>query len=185
MNEQPYKSSLKPTSPILILSLISLLLLTAGNLQAGTSDSHQRMVDLLQQVGTEATENNPYFGYSLADRLGHQLASLPEETPLRRRWELTFQLAQAELNLGREEEAVKHLNMAEDLHKRYTERFSTAAANRVNLSDFSKIRLARLRAYLVEEDPVLVARLRTVLRLKKDELPEEPVIEGPRSGPNQ
>lgn len=112
MNEQRYKSSLKPTNLISTLSLISFLLLTAGNLQAGMPDSHQRMVDLLQQVRTETIENNSYFGFNLADRLGHQLASLPEEAPLRRRWELTFQLAQAELNLGREEKAVLHFTDA-------------------------------------------------------------------------
>ena len=89
------------------------------------------------------------------------------------------------LALGEEEEAVKHLNMAEDLHKRYTDRFDNAAENRVSIPPFQTVRIARLRAFLVEEDPVLVARLRTVLGLKKGELPEEPVVEGPRPNPNQ
>ena len=89
------------------------------------------------------------------------------------------------LALGEEEEAVKHLNMAEDLHKRYTDRFDNAAENRVSIPPFQTVRIARLRAFLVEEDPVLVARLRTVLGLKKGELPEEPVVGGPRPNPNQ
>ena len=82
------------------------------------------------------------------------------------------------LALGEEKEAVEHLNMAEDLHKRYTDRFDNAAENRVNIPPFQTVRITHLRAFLVEEDPVLAARLRTVFGLKKDELPEEPVIEG-------
>ena len=78
------------------------------------------------------------------------------------------------LAMGEEEEAVKHLNMAEDLHKRYTGRFSTAAENRVNLPEFSIILQARLRVFMLEHDPVIVARLRTVLGMKKDELPPLP-----------
>jgi hypothetical protein len=76
--------------------------------------------------------------------------------------------------MGEEEEAVKHLNMAEDLHKRYTGRFSTAAENRVNLPEFSIILQARKRVFMLEHDPVIVARLRTVLGMKKDELPPLP-----------
>jgi hypothetical protein len=78
------------------------------------------------------------------------------------------------LAMGEEEEAVKHLNMAEDLHKRYTGRFSTAAENRVNLPEFSIILQARKRVFMLEHDPVIVARLRTVLGMKKDELPPLP-----------
>ncbi len=89
------------------------------------------------------------------------------------------------LALGEEEQAVKYFEMAEDLHQRFTDRFATAAENRVSLPPFEAVRHSRLRAFLLEEDPVLVARLRTVLGLKEDELPEEPTVEGPQPNPNE
>ena len=75
--------------------------------------------------------------------------------------------------------------MAENLHQRFVDRFSTAAKNRVSLPPFDKVKLTRLRAFLVEEDPVLTKRLRTVLGLKEGELPEEPQVQGPQPNPNQ
>jgi hypothetical protein len=91
------------------------------------------------------------------------------------------------LALGENEEAASHLTMAENLHQRFVDRFSTAAKNRVSLPPFDKVKLARLRAFLVEEDPVLTKRLRTVLGLKEGELPEEPQVQGqgPQPNPNQ
>ena len=61
------------------------------------------------------------------------------------------------LALGEEEQAVKYFEMAEDLHQRFTDRFATAAENRVSLPPFEAVRYSRLRAFLLEEDPVLVA----------------------------
>ena len=89
------------------------------------------------------------------------------------------------LALGEDEEAVSHLTMAENLHQRFTDRFSNAAENRVSLPSFEQVKLARLRAFLVEEDPVLTKRLRTVLGLKEDELPEEPQVQVPQPKPKQ
>ncbi len=89
------------------------------------------------------------------------------------------------LALGEDEEALSHLTMAENLHQRFTDRFSNAAENRVSLPSFEQVKLARLRAFLVEEDPVLTKSLRTVLGLKEDELPEEPQVQVPQPKPKQ
>jgi len=89
------------------------------------------------------------------------------------------------LALGENEEAASHLTMAENLHQRFTDRFSSAAENRVSLPSFEKVKLARLRAFLVEDDPILVKRLRTVLGLKEGELPEEPQVREAQPNPNQ
>tara|TARA_Y100000588_G_scaffold287959_1_gene306232 strand:- start:52 stop:1680 length:1629 start_codon:yes stop_codon:yes gene_type:complete len=90
------------------------------------------------------------------------------------------------LAMGEEEEADRHLTMAEDLHKRFKDRFEKAAENRVSLPiSFEAVKYNRLRAFLIEEDPTLVKRLRTVLGLKEGEFPIEPQVLGPQPNPDQ
>ena len=76
---------------------------------------------------------------------------------------------------GEEEEAADYLNKAEEVYNLFTTRFKNAAENRVTLASFEELKIMRLIEFLKDEDPTIVAALRTVLSLKEDEFPEIPL----------
>ena len=76
---------------------------------------------------------------------------------------------------GEEEEAADYLNKAEEVYNLFTRRFRNAAENRVTLATFEELKIMRLIEFLKDEDPTIVAALRTVLSLKEDEFPEIPM----------
>ncbi len=96
----------------LTLVILFTFLLFSRSLPAELSISHQRMIQVLKKIADKTAENNPYLGSRLVDQLQNQLTKLPPETTVRRRWELTFQLAQAELNFGLENESIRHFTQA-------------------------------------------------------------------------
>jgi len=67
----------------------------------------------------------------------------------------------------------------------FTARFKGAAENRVTLATFEELKIMRLIEYLKDEDPTIVAALRTVYGLKKDEFPEIPLSQPEGGVPNQ
>ena len=74
--------------------------------------SHHKMIQTLKRIADQTTENNPYLGSIRVKQLQRELYELPLDTPVRRKWELTFQLAQAELNLGLESKAIQHFTQS-------------------------------------------------------------------------
>jgi len=86
---------------------------------------------------------------------------------------------------GEEEEAADYLNKSEELYNLFTARFKGAAENRVTLATFEELKIMRLIEYLKDEDPTIVAALRTVLGLKEDEFPEIPLSQPEGGIPNQ
>ena len=79
------------------------------------SAGHQRMLALLQQLADETPDTNPYIGDRLARQLREKLNALPatDTGPDRRR--LMVQLAEEELRLGNEAEAIRLFTDALDL----------------------------------------------------------------------
>jgi hypothetical protein len=73
------------------------------------------MVDTLAQLAVNMSEKHVYVGSGLVDRIHTTLAALPPGTPTRQRWELHMQLGEAQLNLGREAEAIENLTRALEL----------------------------------------------------------------------
>tara|TARA_B100000959_G_scaffold220006_1_gene232444 strand:- start:90 stop:1739 length:1650 start_codon:yes stop_codon:yes gene_type:complete len=86
---------------------------------------------------------------------------------------------------GEKEEAADYLNKAEEVYNLFSARFKGAAENRVTLATFEELKIMRLIEYLKDEDPTIVAALRTVYGLKKDEFPEIPLSQPEGGVPNQ
>ena len=68
---------------------------------------HQRMLALLQQVADETPDTHPYIGDRLARQLREKLNALPATERSTNRWRLTVRLAEEELHLGNEAEAIR------------------------------------------------------------------------------
>ena len=83
---------------------------------------------------------------------------------------------------GEEEKAKGYYDMAEQVHKHYTEKFQNSQG-RMGIGTFEELRIGRLRAFLIEESPAVTAALRAKLNLGKDELPENPKPIGPVPNP--
>jgi hypothetical protein len=83
---------------------------------------------------------------------------------------------------GDEERAKKYFDMAKQIHNHYTEKFKNSPG-RMGIPPFEEYRITRLRAFLMEENPLLTGSLRTRLGLGKDELPEVPKVQGPQPQP--
>ena len=94
----------------------ALLGMLAASAQEPTpADGHERMVELLRQLADEARDTNPYVGDGQARRLRRELAELPANAPGSDRWRLTMRLADAELRLGNEAEAIRLYRQAREL----------------------------------------------------------------------
>ena len=79
---------------------------------------HRKMLELLKEIGEQAKEDNPAWGEANARRLRAELAALPEEGKEQSvfsnvaRWQLYYELGEAELQLGNELEAIDKLSQA-------------------------------------------------------------------------
>ena len=69
---------------------------------------------------------------------------------------------------GNEEKAKGYFDMAQRVHQKYSDKFKNDAGR------MDQWRIARLRAFLIEEDSEVTDALRAKLGLGKDELPEVP-----------
>lgn len=112
--------SLTTVAFLVVLGIITLAaqqtLPSAGaSLAPASSTSHERMLTLLQQIADEAAELNPYTGSGQTRRLREELAALPVTTPNPNRWLVTIRLADEELRLGNEAEAISLFTQARNL----------------------------------------------------------------------
>ena len=85
-----------------------IFLATIGNAKAEPSvtPGHQKMLTLLQQIADTTSEENVYIGDGIARQLRAQLAATPTDTMDANQWLLRMQVAEAELCLGNEAEAI-------------------------------------------------------------------------------
>ena len=80
-----------------------------------SSASHERMLTLLQQIADDAADANPFTGSGQTRRLRDELDALPVTTPNQNRWLVTIRLADEELRLGNEAEAINLFTRAQKL----------------------------------------------------------------------
>ena len=76
---------------------------------------HQRMLALLQEVADDTPDTHPYIGDRQAREFRERLSALPATAPAANRWRLMIQLAEEELRLGNEAEAIRLFTDALDL----------------------------------------------------------------------
>lgn len=74
--------------------------------------SHQQMLTLLQEIADATSEENVYIGDGIARQLRAQLAAIPADKLDANQWLLLMQLAEAELCLGNEAEAIRQFTHA-------------------------------------------------------------------------
>ena len=88
-----------------------IFLATIGNAKAEPSvtPGHQKMLTLLQQIADTTSEENVYIGDGIARQLRAQLAATPTDTMDANQWLLRMQVAEAELCLGNEAEAIRSI----------------------------------------------------------------------------
>ena len=91
------------------------------------SAGHQRMLALLQQLADDTPDTNSYIGDREARQLREELNAIPATERSTNRWRLMVQLADEELRLGNEAEAIRLLTDARDMVPK-------AAANRMVLN---------------------------------------------------
>lgn len=98
------------------------------------SSSHGEMVDTLRTLADQTADTNPYLGETAATEARRDLDSLPPSADVRARWELTMQLAEEELRLGREAEAVRLFTQALDRVPRVSSTTSSLNYSRYRLA---------------------------------------------------
>jgi hypothetical protein len=79
------------------------------------SDGHQQMLALLRQIADEASDTHFFIGDGPARRAREALAALPATAPGPQRWLLQVRVAEEELRLGNEVEAIRHFTQARQL----------------------------------------------------------------------
>jgi len=80
-----------------------------------TSDGHQQMLALLRQIADEASDTHFFIGDGPARRAREALAALPATAPGPQQWLLQVRVAEEELRLGNEVEAIRHFTQARQL----------------------------------------------------------------------
>ncbi len=88
---------------------------TVGAEVTSSSAGHERMLVLLRQIADDASDTNIYIGDGPARRLRQELDAFPVATPGPNRWLKTIALAEEELRLGNEAEAIRLFTQGRDL----------------------------------------------------------------------
>ena len=88
---------------------------STSEVRPAPSPGHQRMLDLLQRLADETPETNTYLGDRMARELRERLAAIPSAERSTNRWRLMVGLADEELRLGNEPEAIRLLTDARDM----------------------------------------------------------------------
>ncbi len=99
-----------------VFSLSFLLALSPTNSIALSGvESHRQMVSLLAEVHSQTLAMNPYQGKASLELLKKERARLSETDPAKKRIDLLFHTAVAELLLGQEHQAIDHFTQAAEL----------------------------------------------------------------------
>ena len=101
--------------PLLAPLLAGVAVAGAQQTAPAQPEGHQQMLALLRQVADQAPAANRYTGDGPVKDLRAELAALPVSAPGPNRWILTVRLADEELRLGNESEAIRLLTQARDL----------------------------------------------------------------------
>ena len=78
-------------------------------------ESHQKMLIALKAIKESTNDKNKYLGDRRARQVREIIKNTSSESPKKQRWFHHRILGWAELNLGNEEEGIKHLKLAYDL----------------------------------------------------------------------
>ncbi len=97
--------------------------------QLNKTAGHERMLTLLEQIARRTSETNVYTGVGMVRRLREQLANLPANTPPLVWWHFYMEIAEGELRLGNEVEAIAQLKEAYQLLPKLRGHLSPLKAN--------------------------------------------------------
>jgi len=86
-----------------------------AELKVKATAGHQRMVGLLAELKVQATDEHRYVGGGRVRKMRTTLADLPASTPPLQKARLLYLLADEELKLGEEEEAIERYERAREL----------------------------------------------------------------------
>ncbi|HVS18367.1 MAG TPA: VCBS repeat-containing protein [Planctomycetota bacterium] len=81
----------------------------------GDAAGHRRMLEELARIAARAPEVHPWLETRTARTLRERFAALPANAPALQRWRVNHRLGVAELQLGNETEALRHLETAYEL----------------------------------------------------------------------
>ena len=87
----------------------------SGVARDSDSDSHRRMLEILEAIRIRSVAENLYTGAEYRIRERNQLNSLPADAPPAQRARLRLLVGKDELRLGNNSQAIKHLRHAYDL----------------------------------------------------------------------
>ena len=76
---------------------------------------HRRMVELLREIAERAETENPYLGQGPATKIRDDLAALPADAIVPKRWLLNVLMGKHELRLGNEERSLDYYHEAHRL----------------------------------------------------------------------
>ena len=81
---------------------------------------HEKMLTILNEIAVRTPETNDYLGGRLVNRLRGVLLNLPTKAPDLIRWRLHMEIAEGELRLGNETEAIAEFTQARQLISQLT-----------------------------------------------------------------
>ena len=91
---------------------------------------HEKMLTILKEIAVRTPETNDYLGGRLVKRLRGLLLNLPTKAPDLIRWRLHMEIAEGELRLGNETEAIAEFTQARQLIPQLRGALSALEANR-------------------------------------------------------
>ena len=91
---------------------------------------HEKMLAILKEIAVRTPETNDYLGGRLVKRLRGVLLNLPTKAPDLIRWRLHMEIAEGELRLGNETEAIAEFAQARQLISQLRGTLSALEANR-------------------------------------------------------
>ena len=114
-----------------IRALLTLtVLLCALPVVAQPTDSHTRMLSVLEEIRQSTDQSNPWLGAEPARAARRALqAALAKDAPLDQVWGLHLALAEEELRLGKEQSAIESFETAYSLLRELGDRIGQLFCN--------------------------------------------------------